>query len=784
MKHLVIGVVGNPNCGKTTLFNVLTGTKQRVGNWPGVTVDRKEGYYQHEGRDIELVDLPGIYLLDVVTSTSSLDEKIAQDYILSGEADLIVNIVDASNIERNLYLTTELLEMEVPLVVALNMIDIAQQRQIEIDVAALSKQLGVPVIPLSASKHEGIEALKQAMDVAAEKKQIPTPQVDYPEVIEEIVTDLLPTVTARLPDNIKSHAHWVTLKLLENDSLAIEWVGNDIKGILEIEQSRIEETLDEDVDIVVADSRYNFIAQVVEKAVKKSGQFTRTMSDKIDNVVLNRFLGIPIFLAVMYLMFMFTINIGSAFIDFFDQFFGTLFVDGFSHLLSTIGLSEAVTILLADGIGGGIQVVATFIPIIGFLYLFLSFLEDSGYMARAAFVMDRFMRFMGLPGKSFVPMIVGFGCNVPAIMATRTLENKRDRYLTILMNPFMSCGARLPVYALFAAAFFPIGGQNLVFGLYLMGIAVAVMTGLIMKHTLLKGDSSPFVMELPPYHLPTLQSIVLRTWERLKSFIFRAGQVIVPMVLVLTFLNSWGTNGSFGNENSEESVLSEMGRVLTPVFEPMGIEEDNWPATVGIFTGVMAKEAVVGTLDAIYTQLAEKDDIKTEEEAFNLWQGIVAAFATIPANLTEVADSVFDPLGLDIGEVSDTTAAAEEQEVNTGTFGEMVARFDGAAGAFAYLLFILLYFPCAATTAAIYRETNIGWTIFVASWTTGMAYFFATVFYQIATFAAHPIASSFWIIGLLLVFALTLLALYIYGNNDISQEEEQVESQRPVLDKV
>jgi ferrous iron transport protein B len=781
MKHLVIGVVGNPNCGKTTLFNVLTGTKQRVGNWPGVTVDRKEGFYQHEDREIKLVDLPGIYSLDVVTDSGSLDEKIAQDYILSGEADLIVNIVDASNIERNLYLTTQLLEMEVPLVVALNMIDIAKQRDIDIDIAALSKQLGVPVIAISASKHEGIEALKQAMDIAAEKKQIPTPQVEYPEVIEEIVSDLLPTVTARLPENIKSHAHWVALKLLENDSLAIQWVGKDINTLLEREQTKIEEALDEEVDIIVADSRYHFIAQVVEKAVKKTGKVTQTMSDKIDHVVLNRFLGIPIFLVVMYLMFMFTINIGGAFIDFFDQFFGTLFVEGFGELLHTMGFSEAVTILLAEGIGGGVQVVATFIPIIGFLYLFLSFLEDSGYMARAAFVMDRFMRFMGLPGKSFVPMIVGFGCNVPAIMATRTLENQRDRYLTILMNPFMSCGARLPVYALFAAAFFPVGGQNLVFGLYLMGIAVAVMTGLIMKYTLLKGDSSPFVMELPPYHLPTLQSIILRTWDRLKSFIFRAGQVIVPMVLVLTFFNSWGTDGSFGNENTEKSVLSEIGRTLTPVFEPMGIEEENWPATVGIFTGVMAKEAVVGTLDAIYTQMAEADEM-AREEAFNLWQGIAAALSTIPANLTEVAENVFDPLGINIGEVSDTSAAAEEQEVNTGTFGEMALRFDGAAGAFAYLLFILLYFPCAAATAAIYRETNIGWTLFVAGWTTGMAYLFATVFYQVATFTSHPLSSSFWIIGLLLGFGLILLGLYFYGNHARSQEA--VKTAEAALDKV
>ncbi|MDM8561683.1 Fe(2+) transporter permease subunit FeoB [Candidatus Parabeggiatoa sp. HSG14] len=785
MKHLVIGVVGNPNCGKTTLFNVLTGTKQRVGNWPGVTVERKEGFYKHDGRDIELVDLPGTYSLEVMPESTSLDEQIAQDYILSGEADLIVNIVDASNLERNLYLTTQLLEMEVPLVVALNMMDIAKQRDIKIDIPALSQQLGVPVIPLSAAKHEGIEELKHAMDTAAEAKHIPSPQVEYPEAIEEAINQLLPTVIERLPKNIKSHAHWVALKLLENDSFATHWVGEDIHDAIVHLQEKIEEDLDEDVDIIVADSRYTFIGMLIENAVTKTSQVKKTMSDKIDKVVLNRVLGIPIFLFVMYLMFMFTINIGGALIDFFDIFSQTILVDGFGEVLTSIGTPVWLTILLADGIGGGIQVVATFIPIIGFLYLFLSFLEDSGYMARAAFVMDRFMRFIGLPGKSFVPLIVGFGCNVPAIMATRTLETQRDRFMTILMNPFMSCGARLPVYALFAAAFFPVGGQNIVFGLYLIGIAVAVITGLIMKNTLLKGETSPFVMELPLYHLPTLQSILLRTWDRLKNFIFKAGQVIVPMVLVLTFLNSWGTDGTFGNENTEKSVLSEIGRSLTPAFEPMGIHEENWPATVGIFTGVLAKEAVVGTLDAIYSQMAVIDaGIQTEEEAFNLWGGITEAFETIPTNLSQVmSDNIFDPLGINIGDVSDTTIAAEAQAVSTDTFGAMATRFEGQTGAFAYMLFILLYFPCVAAIAAVYRETSMNWTIFVAAWSTGLAYLFSVIFYQLATFAQHPLTSLIWTSSLLFLFGLTILVLYIYGKYKL-QEKLPLNTQQSAFDKI
>ncbi|OAD18879.1 ferrous iron transport protein B [Candidatus Thiomargarita nelsonii] len=598
---------------------------------------------------------------------------------------------------------------------------------------------------------------------------MPTLRVEYPEMIEAAITQLLPTITERLPDNIKSHAHWVALKLLEDDSWAIHWLGNDLNETVTQHQQKIEEDLDEDVDIIVADTRYAFIATIMEKAVKKADQVTRTVSDKIDKVVLNRVLGIPIFLAVMYLMFMFTINIGGAFIDFFDILFGTIFVDGFGQLLTAIGLPDALIIFIAGGIGGGIQIVATFIPIIFGLYLFLSFLEDSGYMARAAFVMDRFMRFIGLPGKSFVPLIVGFGCNVPAIMATRTLENQRDRILTIMMNPFMSCGARLPVYALFAAAFFPVGGQNLVFGLYLFGIAVAVMTGLIMKNTLLKGEASPFLMELPPYHLPTVQGILLRSWERLKNFIFRAGKVIVPMVIVINFLNSWGVDGSFGNEDSDQSVLSEIGRTITPAFEPMGLTEENWPATVGIFTGILAKEVVVGALDAIYSELAAQEaGIEAQEEAFSFWGGIGDAFATIPANLAEVTNTILDPLGINIGDVSNVETAAEEQEVSTGTFGAMVARFDGQIGAFAYLLFILLYFPCVAATAAIYRETNMAWTVFVASWTTGLAYMFATVFYQLGTFAQHPMASIAWTVGLLSLFAISVFGLYISGRRGLS----------------
>lgn len=763
MTHFTIGVVGNPNCGKTTLFNVLTGTKQQVGNWPGVTVEKKVGSYRYEGCDIELVDLPGIYSLDLTTESSSLDERITQHYILAGDAEVIVNIVDGANLERHLYLTTQLLEMGMPLVMAVNLLDIAKQRQIEIDLAGLSHRLGIPVIPLIAAKEIGLTELKTAINKMAQLQSLPTASITYPPAITQALSHLLPLVRSQLPASKQTQARWISLKLLEHDN-SVSPLLQDPQPLLAEIQPLIQNLpieLQEEVDIVIADSHYEFVADLIEQTVKKSGKLTRTWSDRIDKVVLSRRLGIPFFLLVMYVMFMFTINIGGAFIDFFEILVGTLLVDGLSEILRLINLPAAMITLLAGGIGGGIQVVATFIPVIGFLFLFLSFLEDSGYMARAAFVMDRFMRFIGLPGKSFVPLIVGFGCNVPAIMATRTLDRPSDRLLTIMMTPFMSCGARLPIYALFAVAFFPVGGQNIVFSLYLIGIAAAILTGLIMKRTLLKGEVADFFMELPPYHLPTVKNVLLHTWERLKAFIFTAGKVIVPMVMLLTFLNSWGTDGSFGNTNSEKSVLSEIGRTITPIFRPMGLTEDNWPATVGIFTGILAKEAIVGTLDALYTQLGGADT-QTAPQKFSLWPKINQALVSIPNNLAKISNKVLDPLGLSLGDTHNLQATAAVQAVNLGTFGAMVARFHGPIGAFAYMLFILLYFPCAATIASIYRETNLRWTMLVAGWSTGLAYLFATIFYQLATFFQHPWHSLAWSMGLLTIFGLTILGFYRY----------------------
>ena len=769
---LTIAIAGNPNCGKSALFNSFTGIRQKTGNWPGVTVDRKQGFFNLQGRTITVYDLPGIYSLDA----SSIDEEITRDYLLSRDASLIINVVDAANLERNLYLTAQLLEMGVPIVLVLNMMDVARKRGIEIDFKKLSQELGCPVVPVVAISGEGLDILKQEILAITAGEHSGGFRLAQDEIVEQAIADLMPRL-AKCSIAAKDNLHWLALKLLESDDNAQQQCGASVLDEVSRWKKAIEERAGEDADIHIADSRFSHAHALAQTVIREKGKVGKTITDKIDTVVLSPIFGVPVFLLVMYLMFMFTINIGGAFIDFFDGFAGAIFVDGFSEVLSSIGLPDFLRIVLADGLGGGIQIVATFIPIITALYLFLSAIEDSGYMARAAFVMDRFMRRIGLPGKAFVPLIVGFGCNVPAVMATRTLENERERKLTILMNPFMSCGARLPVYALFVAAFFPTNGQNLVFALYLIGITVAVLTGLLMKQTILSGESSGFMMELPPYHMPTLKGILLRTWDRVRLFIKDAGQVIVVMVLVINVLSAIGTDGSITQNNADSSVLAVLSKTATPVFAPMGIEEDNWPAVLGIISGVLAKEVVVGTLDTLYTQLARDDAGYIEnEEAFNFWQAINDAAATVPENLAAVSDMFTDPLQMNVGDIESLEAAATSQEVNNATFGAMIKRFDGQIGAFSYLLFVLLYFPCVATIGAIRREAGTSWAVFVAVWTTSIAYITATSFYQVGTFSQHPLFSGLWLAAVVILFFSLIFGLRQWAHKETLKTSEATET--------
>lgn len=747
--ELKIALVGNPNSGKTTLFNKLTGSHQSTGNWPGVTVAKKQGYFKHNGKTVHVTDLPGTYSLDY--SDTSADEYIARKYCLECPDNVFVNIVDASTIERGLYLTLQLRELGVPTLVYLNMMDMAKKRGMKIDVDALSEQLACPVIPISLKSDKQSAAQLQNQIVKTSAK------LDAFEALPLVYDDNIESALKTIQQQNDCNRAQALIILQKNES-------ETTQSLI----TSIEKNTNEELDFLLAEVRFEKATDLAKSIVTEQGKVSRTRSDKIDNFVLSNWLGVPIFLAMMYLLFTFSINIGGAFIDFFDLTVQAFFVDGLGALMNNWGAPQWLVTLLANGVGGGIQVVATFIPIIGALFLFLTVLEESGYMARAAFVMDHFMRKLGISGKAFVPLIVGFGCNVPGIMATRTLDNKRERIITVLMSPFMSCGARLAVYALFAAAFFPVGGQNIVFLLYLIGILFAIMTGLILRKTLLKGEAEDFFMELPNYQVPSVSSVLKNTWGKLKGFIQGAGKIIIIVVALINVANSLGTDMSFGNDNSEKSVLSAAAKAVTPIFKPMGIEQDNWPATVGIITGLLAKEVVVGTLDALYSKIDKPIGEAAEEEApFSLSESLAAALQTVPDNLMSVADNLLDPLGFSIvDDIADQEKAAETQAVDISTFGAMHKRFDGKIGAFAYLLFILLYFPCVAATGAMYRETGTGWTLLGVGWSTGLAYATAVIFYQAATFVEHPMQSSLWIGILLAILAITIYIFKIVGNTE------------------
>ncbi|GHA48544.1 Fe(2+) transporter permease subunit FeoB [Photobacterium aphoticum] len=737
--------VGNPNSGKTTLFNGLTGAKQQVGNWAGVTVEKKTGRYECAGDSFALTDLPGIYNLDSANDANSLDEAIASRAILTTEADVIINVVDASCLERSLYMTLQLRELGRPMVVVLNKMDVLERQRQVLDVKGLEKALGCPVMTLSAHNQQKVEEFKTHLHkMLVQGISVHDLSLDYGEAFEQAIKQLEPLVSNR---ELKARAQ--AIRILENDTLIIHALSDEDKGIACNVRNQL--MVDVDPDIQVADVRYTYLHHLCQSVRRQEGKLSRSLSDKIDQVLLHRAFGIPFFFVVMYLMFMFSINIGSAFIDFFDISVGAILVDG-GHYLMDGHLPVWLVTILADGIGGGIQTVATFIPVIACLYLFLAMLESSGYMARAAFVLDKVMQKIGLPGKAFVPLVLGFGCNVPAIMATRTLEQERERKLAAAMAPFMSCGARLPVYALFAAAFFPENGQNVVFSLYLLGIVAAVMTGLILRHTLYPGSSDSFIMELPDYELPTMRNVGIKTWQKLKKFVLGAGKTIVVVVAILSFFNSLGTDGSFGNEDSANSVLSKAAQVVTPVLAPIGVKADNWPATVGIITGIFAKEAVVGTLNSLYAPAAEDDGAE-----YDLSASLHEAVSSIGQNLADINYS--DPLGITVGELKNLDEAAAEQEVDTSLFGNIQAHFVSSAAAMAYLIFILLYTPCAAAMGAYVREFGKKYSAFIAGWTMLLAYTFATLFYQLAHFMDHPMTSMLWI-GFFVLLNLGLIVIF------------------------
>ncbi len=760
----VIAMIGNPNCGKTTLFNALTGARQKVGNWPGVTVERKSGHIKHGGTQYEIVDLPGTYALHLGNQHESLDEQIAQNFVLSGEPDLLLNIIDASSLERGLYLTLQLLEAGIPMVIALNMMDVADSHGMHIDSHELTMTFGFPFVPLVASKGDGLGPLKDAIDNMLHKPRCQVAPTEYPPLLEEAVEELSHLIR-HSNENLLS-PRLLANALLERDVQALAHLAPEEHEHAEEIVSRAEQQLEMPLIDEMTTARYRWIHQHLSGSITYGGANHRSASDYIDDIFLNRFLALPLFLFVMYLMFLFTINFGSVFIDFFDIVFGALFVEMPRLWLESIGTPDWMVTLLADGLGGGIKLVSTFIPVIGTMFFFLSFLEDSGYMARAAFIIDRMMRSVGLPGKSFVPLIVGFGCNVPSVMAARTLENQNDRLLTTIMAPFMSCGARLTVYALFAAAFFPVNGQNIVFGLYIIGVLAAILSAFVIRRFIMTGAHSPFIIELPPYHMPTLRGLLILSWQRLRGFLLRAGKAIVMVVVALSFVNSIGSDGSFGNQNSKNSMLSVIGQTITPVFEPMGVKPDNWPATVGIFTGMFAKEVVVGTLDTLYGGMIDSPD-QTASETFDLQAQLKEGWQTIPDNLSGLLGDLSDPLGVNIGDVSDAMIAAEAQDVTVSTLTLMQDLFDGPVAAFAYLLFILLYVPCVATLGAIYKEQGQFWMWFTVGWSLVIGYALAVIVYQLGTFAEHPQQSLSWVVAMVMAVVLCYTVLLRFGKLQI-----------------
>ena len=578
-----IALAGNPNCGKTTMFNALTGANQYVGNWPGVTVEKKEGKLKGKRKndDIIVTDLPGIYSLSPYT----LEEVVSRDYILNDDPDVIIDLVDATNIERNLYLTTQLIETGVPVVIALNMTDLLEKRGIKIDTNRLSMLLDCPIVETSALKQTGLDTLIETAIKVANKKEVDLPREIFSKEMEAAVAD----VKGVLPDTIsEDKKRWYAVKFLENDSKVVESMNLSAaaKAAVDKDRKELETKHDDDMESIVTDERYKFIQKIVETTVKK-GKDKLTTSDKIDRIVTNRILGIPIFIAVMFVVYYISVTtIGTIVTDWTNDTFVVAIQDIASKGLEAAGVSSVIEGLVVDGIIGGLGAVLGFVPQMAILFLFLSILEDCGYMVRIAFVMDRVFRHFGLSGKSFVPMLIGFGCSVPAIMSTRTLSSERDRKMTIILTPFMSCSAKLPIYGMITAAFFPQHAAVVMLGVYLIGILVAILC----------GNPVPFVMELPAYRIPDARSVLMHMWEKAKDFLHRAFTIIFAATIIIWFLQSYDFSFHAVSDASA-SMLAVIGEKIAWIFEPLGFAD--WRASSALITGITAKESVVSTLSIL-----------------------------------------------------------------------------------------------------------------------------------------------------------------------------------------
>ena len=704
--EIKIALAGNPNSGKTTLFNNLTGSRQRVGNWPGVTVEKKEGPLKGTN-DVTIQDLPGIYSL----SPYSLEEVVSRNYLVNEKPDAILNIVDGTNIERNLYLTTQLLELGIPVVVAVNMIDLVERNGDKIDLNRLSQELGCPVMAVSALKGKGTkEVAAKAIEVAKKHQVAP-----IPEIYDKTVMSALSKIESELQMQIDdSMVRWYSVKVFERDERIDEFLKltDEKKAKIEPIIKKVEETLDDDAESIITSQRYDYIGTIVQHSVKKKGsKHELSVSDKIDKIVTNRILALPIFILVMYVVYTIamggtSISIGTIGTDWAnDVLFGEIVPNFFDGILTSLQVNDVLYGLIMDGIIGGVGAVLGFVPQILVLFLLLSIMEDVGYMSRVAFIMDRIFRRFGLSGKSFIPMLVATGCGVPGIMASRTIEQDRDRKMTIMTTGFIPCGAKMPIIGLFAGAVF--GGSSLVAtSAFVIGIAAVIISGIILKKfKAFAGEPAPFVMELPAYHLPSAGNVLRATWERGWSFIKRAGTVILLSSIILWLLQGFGfTDGQFGMvEDNNTSLLANIGNAIAWIFAPIGwVGDMAWKATVATFTGLIAKEEVVNTFGVLY------NFSEVSEEGNEIWTLIAQDFTPIAA--------------------------------------------------YSFMIFNLLCAPCFAAMGAIRREmNNTKWTMAAIGYMCLFAYVSALIVYQLVGLAIGEVAFSFWTI-----VALALLIGVIY----------------------
>ncbi len=704
--EIKIALAGNPNSGKTTLFNNLTGSRQRVGNWPGVTVEKKEGPLKGTN-DVTIQDLPGIYSL----SPYSLEEVVSRNYLVNEKPDAILNIIDGTNIERNLYLTTQLLELGIPVVVAVNMIDLVERNGDKIDLNRLSQELGCPVMAVSALKGKGTkEVAAKAIEVAKKHQVAP-----IPEIYDKTVMSALSKIESELQMQIDdSMVRWYSVKVFERDERIDEFLKltDEKKAKIEPIIKKVEETLDDDAESIITSQRYDYIGTIVQHSVKKKGsKHELSVSDKIDKIVTNRILALPIFILVMYVVYTIamggtSISIGTMGTDWAnDVLFGEIVPNFFDGILTSLQVNDVLYGLIMDGIIGGVGAVLGFVPQILVLFLLLSIMEDVGYMSRVAFIMDRIFRRFGLSGKSFIPMLVATGCGVPGIMASRTIEQDRDRKMTIMTTGFIPCGAKMPIIGLFAGAVF--GGSSLVAtSAFVIGIAAVIISGIILKKfKAFAGEPAPFVMELPAYHLPSAGNVLRATWERGWSFIKRAGTVILLSSIILWFLQGFGfTDGQFGMvEDNNTSLLANIGNAIAWIFAPIGwVGDMAWKATVATITGLIAKEEVVNTFGVLY------NFSEVSEEGNEIWTLIAQDFTPIAA--------------------------------------------------YSFMIFNLLCAPCFAAMGAIRREmNNTKWTMAAIGYMCLFAYVSALIVYQLVGLAIGEVAFNFWTI-----VALALLIGVIY----------------------